>query len=401
MARTSPLESIHQQAEAAFLELQPPSGGGDESVRLVETYGELHAEYAAIRRAAALLDQPMRAVVEVEGEDRLDFLGRMITQNVAALPPFRSASSFWLSRKGRIDADLRVINLPDRTLLETDVWAAPAAVESLEQYIFTEDVRFTPVGERTHRLALHGPRAVPLLDAASQHAQGPALTELEEDNACVVRIDDHEVVVDRLDATGDVGLELILPVGAAEDVHRAIITAMQAEAPEEPDRPGAGPRARAIGWHAFNMARLEAGAPLFRIDFGPTNLPHETGVLHDRVDFRKGCYLGQEVVARMESLGHPKQTLRRLRVDATIENDAQQPVTGDPVFAADEPGASPIGAVTSSGISPMLGGAVICFAQVKWKHADPGGTLYIDAGGARLPAVVEESLASWTRASGA
>jgi len=401
MTRTSPLEPRHEEAEAAFLELRSPLEGDDAGVRLVETFGELHAEYAAIRRAAALLDQPMRAVVRATGADRLEFLGRMITQAVATLEPHQSASSFWLNRKGRIEADLRAIHRPDETLLETDCWAAPALAASLAEYVFTEDVAFEPLGERTHRLALHGPLAPALLERVGAHVAGPALGDLREGRNAGVTVAGSEIVVDRLDSTGEPGLEMIIPADRAADVYAALLEAMRSTAAPDadPERPGGGPRARAIGWHAYNMARLEAGTPLFRIDFGSTNLPHESGVLHERVDFRKGCYLGQEVVARMESLGRPKQALRRLSVEATIEDDSQQPVTGDPVFASDEPGADPVGAVTSSAIAPMLGGRIVCFAQVKWKHAEPGSIVAIGAGGSRLRARVEDTLKAWRRGS--
>src|SRR6185436_21150893 len=93
--------------------------------------------------------------------------------------------------------------------------------------------------------------------------------------------------------------------------------------------------ARRIGWHAYNIARLEAGWPIFNIDFGPDSLPHETGVLNDRVSFKKGCYLGQEVVARMQSLGHPKQRLVGLKaVEETGADEDRVPEAGAALHAA-------------------------------------------------------------------
>jgi len=168
---------------------------------------------------------------------------------------------------------------------------------------------------------------------------------------------------------------------------------------EEANRP-VGPerfRMRPAGWHAFNIARIEAGEPLFYVDFGPTNLPHETGVLYDRIRFDKGCYLGQEVVARMESLGKPKQVLRCLKVGEVLTEDSQQPITGDLIYPADDRDADAIGAVTSSTLSPMLGQTAICFAQVKSKNADPGASLDIEVSGARIRAVVQDSLQVWRK----
>src|SRR5439155_17574914 len=119
-------------------------------------------------------------------------------------------------------------------------------------------------------------------------------------------------------------------------------------------------RARRIGWHAYNIARIEAGWPIFNIDFGPDSLPHETGVLEDRVSFKKGCYLGQEVVARMQSLGHPKQRLVGLKAKEWTTSGGEEgvPEEGTRVYAqarGQEGGQPPevVGAVTSSAASPM------------------------------------------------
>ncbi|MDX9910759.1 MAG: glycine cleavage T C-terminal barrel domain-containing protein [Phycisphaerales bacterium] len=158
---------------------------------------------------------------------------------------------------------------------------------------------------------------------------------------------------------------------------------------------------RPAGWFACNIARIEAGTPLFPIDFGPENLPHESGVLDDRVSFRKGCYLGQEVVARMQSLGHPKQRLIALRLvgDNACDEHAntRQPVGGAHVFARSDAGGNPVGTITSSTISPMLAGEVACFAMMRYANSDPGAELTIAADGAYVDAMVQPSLRFWSR----
>jgi folate-binding protein YgfZ len=162
-------------------------------------------------------------------------------------------------------------------------------------------------------------------------------------------------------------------------------------------------RLRAAGWHAYNIARIEAGTPMFNIDFGTSSLPAETGVMGQRVSFTKGCYLGQEVVARMNSLGHPKQTLVGLRVEAPScppgppgARDAQ-PVSGSAVAVGAGAELTQVGTVTSSTRSPMLGDAVVCFAQMKWGNHEPGTKLMVDTDAGVLPATVQESLVFWRR----
>ncbi|MCA9310952.1 MAG: hypothetical protein KDA21_07090, partial [Phycisphaerales bacterium] len=94
MAQNSPLNNQHREQDASFTEYGP--------VPVVETFGELEAEYAAIRKGAVLLDQPTRATVEVTGDDRLEFLNRMITQELKGMAPGMVRRGFWLNRKGRI-----------------------------------------------------------------------------------------------------------------------------------------------------------------------------------------------------------------------------------------------------------------------------------------------------------
>lgn len=396
MARVSPLQSVHEAYGALMAEYGPPGAG----ILVPQVQRGVGAEYAAIRRAgtgAAILDLPQRGTVEVRGADRLEFLNRMVTQELKGLEPFRMRRSFWLNRKGRIDADLRLIELGDRMLLDVDVFAVERTVTTLGAFVIADDVEFVDRTDAMHRLALHGQGAAALLAAESEHVGGTPVSQMQPGEVAVVRIAEAEAVVDRQDSTGEPGYELLVPREAAAAVWERL--ARPDEGP--PDAEGAALRPRdpqaerkavRAGWHAYNIARLEAGWPIYMIDFGPDSLPHETGALEDRVSFKKGCYLGQEVVARMHSLGRPKQRLVGLR----IEGDAEV-AGGAAVFAAAE-GGEPIGAVTSSAASPMLASATIAFAMVKYKHSEPGTGLHVlTTTGLTAPATVQPSLVFWKR----
>lgn len=395
MARVSPLRKLHQQAEASLIAY----GAAEADVLVVETFGELELEYAALRKACVLIDQPQRGTIEVTGADRLEFLNRMITQELKGLSPFHTTRSFWLNRKGRIEADLRVIELGERTLLDVDVHASAGALKSLEAFIIAEDVKLADRTEAMHRFALHGPRGPELLKRVSKPVAGPPMGDLSEGVACIVSIAGREVVVDRDDSTGEQGLELLMKRDDALAVYEQMV-----EAGVEHDGDGGGVGLRPAGWHAYNIARIEAGRALFNIDFGPDSLPHETGkaTLRDRVSFTKGCYLGQEVVARMESRGHSKGALVALRFDQTQARtslgEPRQPVTGSHVWSAKTPEGDAIGAVTSSTLSPMLGGEPICFAMVKHDCTPPGTSLLVEAEGEKMAGSVQEGLVFWKRA---
>jgi folate-binding protein YgfZ len=422
MARLSPLNPAHERAGAVLAPYGPEGNG----IPVVQVCSGIDREYAAIRRAAAVLDLPQRAAVEVTGSDRLSFLNRMLTQELKGLEgtgraPYSVRRSFWLNRKGRIDADLTVIGLPDRVILEMDAHAAARTVEGLSSYIIADDVQVRSLGDDVHRLSLHGPHSAAILAAVAAPAGGsPAVTDLGPGQAGLYA--DGSVLVWRSDSTGEAGVEVMLPTAAAADVYlqlaepaEALVGARdrpgraierQGGGDRSQGRPGISAAHRAVraGWHAFNIARVEAGTPLYYLDFGPDSLPHETGeeTLHDRVSFRKGCYLGQEIVARMQSLGHPKQRLVALDFpDITAngpETEAPQPVTGSRITLAADPVADAIGVVTSSVISPMLGGRPVCFAMVKHKHAAPGTTVHVMLEtGEHVPAVVRPSLVYWSR----
>jgi folate-binding protein YgfZ len=413
MARLSPLDDLHAAAGADFLPYGPP----DAAIRVVETFGALDFEYASLRKACVLFDQPHRATLRIAGAERLDFLNRMLTQELKGLGTLEHRSAFWLNRKGRLVADLRLCEVGGELSVDLDPFAVRPTIESLEQYLFAEDVRIADATDEQHRLALHGPTAALALASATEPVDGPEggpdPAQLTPGRACLRRFGEHTVLAERVDSTGEVGLELTLPAVAARAFAERLLDLCEApELDPETGRPVREPtelqsrvRLRRTGWLAVNIARIEAGTPLFLVDFGTDALPAETGLLHERVDFKKGCYLGQEVVARMYSLGKPKQRLVGLRVDDERlgpGRDARQPVGGSPVFAAGvESGAvgEQVGVVTSSTISPMLGAVPVCLAMVRSAHTEAGTKLMVAAEGAMLPATVTDGLAFWHRPS--
>lgn len=400
MTSNSPISALHQQAEASFLTYGSPESGP--CARVVETFGEIEGEYAALRKGCVLLDCPQRGTIRVTGADRVEFLNRMVTNELKGLRHFHSRDAFWLNRKGRIDADLRLVELPDAMLIDVDLIAAAGTVSTLGTFVFSESVEFTDATESWHRLCLHGPTSLRLMQLVSEAAEGPPLSDLSEGMATRVRVAGHLVVVDRADTAGEIGLNLFMEAAAVEPVYHQLLERGLDESGHGGVINANAIRLRAAGWHAYNIARIEAGTPLFNIDFGSNSLPAETGLMPRRVSFTKGCYLGQEVVARMHSLGHPKQTLVALRLDAPASEPGSrpdpQPVSGSAVAVSSDSGLTQVGAVTSSCRSPMLGDVVVCFAAVKWGNHEAGMRLQVDTDAGVLPATVQGALAFWKRA---
>lgn len=420
MAHVSPLYRLHQQAEASLL----PYGPQGTDIGVVGTFGELELEYAAIRKACILLDQPQRGTIEVTGADRLGFLNRMVTQELKGFELFQVRRSFWLNRKGRIDADLRLIELGERTLLDLDAHAVARTLEGLAAFVITEDVHLRDVTAEMHRLALHGPTSAELFRTVSVPVAGHSFGDLRPGQACTVTVAGLEIIADRQDSTGELGFELLLKTSDVAAVYEHLLeTGLDPDGNGQPGGNGAGVtsqhvpasriRLRPAGWHAFNIARIEAGQPLYNLDFGPDSLPAETGVIEDRVSFTKGCYLGQEIVARMHSRGHSKAGLVALKLDdsptvsgSALAQNSPQPETGSQIFPATGPGESggvgdSIGVVTSSTPSPMLGSVTICFAKMKQEFAAAGTEVLVATGGGgggrTLPAKVQPTLRFWSR----
>jgi folate-binding protein YgfZ len=388
--RTSPLRTLEEKAGATFAPYGPPEA----DVLVVESFGELELEYAALRKGCVLIDQPQRGLLEITGPDRIAFLNRMVTQELKDVAPGQVRRSFWLNRKGRVDADLTLIELGDRMIVDLDVHAVDRAIKGLSAFIITEDVQIADRTEATHSLALHGPMAGALLGEVVGGIKGAEVAGLTSGSAVEARIGLAKVVIARDDSTGESGFELIIPAGEAVSVYQRL---MEAGHSHEESRFNLRP----AGWHAYNIARIEAGTPLYNIDFGPDSLPHETGVLRERVNFRKGCYLGQEIVARMESRGHSKRTLVGLACEvgdpSRAANERAQPVSGGQVWSAETPEGEPVGVVTSSTLAPMLGWTPICFAAVKPGSNAAGAKLVVAAEDERIGATVQQSLKFWKR----
>ena len=310
---------------------------------LAAAFGPIELEYASLRKDCVIIDRPDRVVIEVSGADARDFLGRMLTNDVVSLEPGQSCGSFWLNRKGRIDADLRVLRLrepekagPTRFHLDVERGSLDLALRTLGAYVITEDVALVPRHD-LHRLSLHGPRAADLLLATSGSntiafdLAPNANVEVETGDGLGCRIDRH-------DTAGCRGTDLRHARGGRGPVQTLLRAGrgLHAHEPNAPDPPRGrrwprrdrtpdrtADRARsdrvrsrsacAPAGGSRTTSRGSGGHAAVQIDFGPENLPAETGVLEDRVNFKKGCYLGQEVVARMRE--GIKQRLVALRFD--------------------------------------------------------------------------------------
>ncbi len=364
------LIDLHRQAEAET------QAYGD--VEIVSTFGAPEAEYAALRKACGLIDLPQRGILEIVGKDRLPFLNNLISNQVwdkQAKQPIeagRGVYAFLLdARSGKILSDLNILERGDRTFLELEVRMVEPVRVALDKYLFAEkvDIR-SRVGE-LHEMALHGPGARELLVSAGGFAD---LKPLESASAALFEI---PVTIWRDDVTGAPGYQLIVATGDAARLWSSLVEKF-GQATQLGKR-----LLRPIGWAAFNATRIEAGRALFGIDFDSSILPAETGDLLGRaVSFTKGCYPGQEIVARM----HARQQVAKKIVGIKMESDAL-PIAGTKIFDVNQ---NEIGGITSSTISPILSNVALCLGILKRPHFGAGTAVNIPAEGEMRKGTVVE-----------
>jgi folate-binding protein YgfZ len=349
--------------EIEYLPFGPADESGAPTCEIVAAYAEVELEYAAIRGGCALVDCPQRGTVVLRGADRFDFVNRLVTQELRKLADGAVAQAFLTNRKGRIDADLVIAAIGDLLVIDTLAHDVAAVREALEKMLFSEDVRIESRVASHARIALHGAGASQALKALGLASQATGVSAWSAD------LGDARAEIWRLDELGTEGYALSVPVTHASSLWRSLVTF----------------GVRPAGWFATNTARIEAGTPCFRIDFGPNNLPHESGLLDSRVSFTKGCYPGQEVVARLQHLGKPKQKLVGLRIESDL-----LPVADAQVFAFVEGGSigDAVGVVTSSGLAPMLGAVPVAFAMIGSSAYAEGTKVLVNAEGEQTPAIV-------------
>lgn len=367
-------------AGASFMPYGPPA----EDVRVVETFGEYEAEYAAMRKGVGLLQTPQRALLRLDGVDRRTFVNQLVTNDVGVLADGTGCRALALNRHGRIEGDLVILHAGDELLLVTDVFRASTLAEMMEQYIFMEDVTVQNVTARFVQMSLHGPMGLALL------------ADIVEDGAALPGEDappwSHKATsiggaacrVYRSDEVGAPGWHLLVPASAGVSVLEALSCAVGGLVPEVSGGQRRKFNGRGVGWHAYNTARIEAGTVLFHVDYGPDSLPHETGLLQETVSFTKGCYPGQEIVARMENLGHPKKVIVGLRGD-----DDRLPIAGAAIRYDNGAESEVVGAVTSSTLSPMAGKMAIALGMMRWDLRDQGVEVRIDDASGPIPCTVD------------
>lgn len=312
----------------------------------MSTTGQLSEQERAVRAGAGLVDRSARGKLALSGGEAKRFLQGQVTQDVVALEPGTGAYAAFLTNKGKMLGDLRVLDAGDELLLDTERVALQALFTMIRRYSLGFDAELHRRTLERGLLSLVGPQARALLgDAAA------GLGTAEHDHVAA----EVDGIAVRLIATHE-GVDLLLDSARTAELTAAL------------EARGATPVAEEVA----EALRVEAGRPRYGLDLDEGTIPQEAGLNERAVSFTKGCYVGQETVARLFYKGKPNRHLRGLRLSEPVEPGTELRL-----------GERVVGVVGTVAISPEHG--PIALALVR-REAEPGATVAAGAATAEVVA---------------
>lgn len=291
---------------------------------IVASFGNTESEVAAVRRSAGVFCLGDREVFEVVGKDRARFLHGQTTNDIKGLSPGRGAEVVHLTPKGKMFGMATVLCESERFVLVADRPFGTTLVERLRKFIIMDDVKIRPIDDPTPQFYLGGPdapavvRSVFSIDVAGLAPRAHSLHESPQGSIRVVGNPD----------TGLFGIDVWTDASRARDTFAACVAA----------------GARPVGDRAFEILRIESGRPRFSIDMNDENLPNEARLDH-AISYTKGCYVGQEIIARLRTYGQVAKILVGLECDTPIHPGTQLQNASGTI----------VGRVGSAVFSPTLG----------------------------------------------
>ncbi|MEM1244972.1 MAG: hypothetical protein AAGK22_01310 [Acidobacteriota bacterium] len=268
--------------------------------RVVAHYGSPDEELAVATDRAVIADVSDRARLELVGEDRVRFLAGLVTCDVASLEPGTGCYGYFTSPKGRVMADVTVLSLADRLWLELPRGTAQSLREHLEKYVVADRVEVRSIDDvLLFRVVGAGladwleARGIDRLEGAFAHH--------------AVELEGTDVHVSSTPLEGRPAVSLWISSGIAGPVLDDLLaTGLEL-----------------AGQDCLETLRAAAGVPRFGVDFQDSNLPQEVRV-DSAISYEKGCYLGQEIVARLHYRGKPARELRRVRGEGSTPSTSEE-----------------------------------------------------------------------------
>jgi folate-binding protein YgfZ len=379
----SPLDDMHARLGARMSERDGWS--------VPDSYGDVLLEYAAVREGGAgLIDLSSRGRILVSGSESIQFLNGLITNDMKTLAVGSWMPAAFPNVQGRLIASIRVIRLPDEGtdqtaptglarrgprenvcptfLLDTEAATHERVLKTIERFTLAGDFRVSDITSQTALISVQGKKAASVVtavlgDGASQLGKNEARqshAHPARDHHCATS-EYGDVTVMRASHTGEDGFDLVVDANHATELWAALQNA----------------GARPVGYDAFEILRIEAGQPRYGVDVDETNVVTEA--LDDAVSYIKGCYIGQEIIARIKYRGHVAKKLSGIAFKVSAKVPA-----GAVIKSAD---LKDIGRVTSAAYSPHLG-HTIALCYLKYDYLIPETSVTVISDGDGIPGKV-------------
>jgi folate-binding protein YgfZ len=291
--------------------------------------------YAAMTGGAALIDRSQSGKLALTGPDAKAFLNGQVSNDIEALTPGSGCYAALLTHKGKMLADLRVIDTGDELLLLCERSALQALFDALRRFKIGFDCELHKRTLERGLLSLIGPRSVELAGSVREQEHASAPGEIGGAPVLLVRT--------------DLGVDVVCDSADTDRVRGELIAAGAVQADDD----------------AAEVLRVEHGRPRYGVDLDDSVIPQEAGLNERAVSFTKGCYVGQETVARLYYRGKPNRHLRGLRLGEEVQPGTELRL-----------GDREVGRLTSLVTSPRFGPIGLAIVR---REAQPGDTL--DAGG--------------------
>jgi folate-binding protein YgfZ len=345
--RPLPLARLHEHLGATLGPLSPVDGEATVPLRYGPGGDAVGEEYRALREGCGLADRSWLGRLEILGADRHRFLNAYVTCDVKDLAPGDGAYGFVTTHQGRILSDLVVLAHADRLWLLLPPGQEEAVGKHLRKYILADRVEIRPL-EDMLPVSLIGPRAAEALAGAGLPPPG-------DWRHARSRVHGTEVTLQRSGRLGAEAYTLWVSASVAGPLVEELLESL---------------RVRPVGFTALEVLRAEAGLARFGRDFGAENFPQETGAEEAAVSYTKGCYLGQEVVARIHYRGGVQKSLRGLVFDGPA------PAPGTALLADGREAGVATTVVDSIALGRLIGLAIL-----HRRGAEAGTRLEIGGGG--------------------
>jgi len=327
------------------------------------SYGDEISEYKVVRNSVGIIDMSYRGKLSLSGKEHLKFLQGTLTNDVNKLKVGRGLYATFLTPKGRIIADMRLYRRSDSILIDLEPGLNEKVRELFLKYKISYKVDIEDSTETLSLISIQGQRSKELIEKTL----GEKIPVMNEYDYIINNINGTETIIAKANRTGEDGFDIYIP---SDGKDKSVWDHLVKNGEEFQIKP--------VGLLAMETLRIEAGIPRYGVDMNENTIPIEAGLWH-ALSFEKGCYVGQEVIARIKWRGHVNWHLVGFEVDAI---DVR--IKDNRIFDGDRD----IGYITSSSFSPMLN-KVLALGYIRREFNKPGSIVSINTGeNEKIPAKV-------------